>query len=310
MEEDNVNKEFDYRKILGYKRKESIKFSTFIERFLDNPECTMQTSAGLILDAIKHFGYEIVVRSGEPILRYKVFHDLFSNGINAVYGQETCIKRIIDVIDSVDKEAGPKRGLVLVGPPASGKTNVVDLISQAVEEYTKQEITKIYTFYWRLSNEDGRELELRSSLIPNPLLLFPITLQLENGEVIRPREELMNHVKEVHGRPLQIPTYYQYATPDKRTLDIMQALMQNPRNAGKHLYDLIEEYVRVEEIEFSNAQGRGISNVDDMAQLKTYVRPFTLASEDVSLLNEHLQGKFLCIKYLWLISRPLLSRSN
>jgi predicted Ser/Thr protein kinase len=103
----------------------------------------------------------------------------------------------------------------------------------------------------------------------------------------------MRHVKEVHGVPLQIPTYYEYATPDKRTLDIMVALMQNPRNAGKQLHELIEEYVRIEEVEFSNAQGRGIANVDDMSQLKTYVRPFTLASEDVSLLNEHLQGKFM-----------------
>jgi predicted Ser/Thr protein kinase len=290
---DTDQQEFDYKSLLGYKRKESMKFSVFIERFLKEPSCMMQTSAGLILDSIKYFGYEIMVRSGEPILRYKVFQDLFSNGINAVYGQELCIKRIIDVIESVDKEAGPKRGLVLVGPPASGKTNVVDLISQAIEEYTKQTTDKVYTFFWKLGNDDGRELELRSSLMPNPLLLFPITLQLEDGRIIRPRDELFQYLKDRFGKTLRVPSYYEFATPDKRTLDILMALMQNPRNSGKELYEIIEEYVRIEELEFSNSQGRGIANVDDMSQLKTYIRPFTLSAEDVTLLNEHLQGKFM-----------------
>lgn len=284
---------FDYKRLLDFTKRDPMLFSEFIDKFIEHPENMLKTSAGLILEAMKFFGYEILIRSGEPILRYKVFHDLFSNGINAVYGQETCIKRIIDVIESVDKEAGPKRGIVMVGPPASGKTNIVDLISQALEEYTKQTSVKLYSCYWRLSNEQGRVLELRSSLMPNPLLLFPITLQLDNGEVIRPRQELFDYIKEKTGRPITIPSYYEYATPDKRTLDILQALLQNPRNKGKSYSELIEEYVRIEVVEFSNSQGRGITNVDDMSQLKTFVRPFTLASEDVSLLNEHLQGKFM-----------------
>ncbi|MCH2207598.1 MAG: hypothetical protein MK132_17215 [Lentisphaerales bacterium] len=290
---DDTQEPFDYKKLLSYKRSESMRFSTFIEQFLDKPEVMLKTSAGLILDAIKHFGYEIVIRSGEPILRYKIFHDLFSNGINAVYGQETCIKRIIDVIESVEKEAGPKRGIVMVGPPASGKTNIVYLISQALEEFSKQTDYKLYTFYWQLENDVGRELELRSSLMPNPLLLFPITLKMPDGRIIRPRQELFDHIQEKFGRPINIPSYFEYATPDKRSLDILMALMQNPKNEGMELYDIIEKYVRIEEINFSNAQGRGIANVDDMSQLKTFIRPFTLAPEDVSLLNEHLQGKFM-----------------
>ncbi|MCM8530953.1 MAG: hypothetical protein NE330_07320, partial [Lentisphaeraceae bacterium] len=284
---------FDYKKLLSYKKNESMLFSEFIEEFLTKPEGALKTSAGLILDAIKHFGYEIVIRSGEPILRYKIFHDLFSNGINAVYGQETCIKRIIDVIESVEKEAGPKRGIVLVGPPASGKTNIVDLISQALEEFSKRSEYRLYTFYRRLTNEEGRELELRCSLTPNRLVLFPITLNMPDGRIIRPRQELFEYIQEKSGRPLSVPSYFEYATPDKRTLDILMALMQNPKNAGKELYEVIEEYVRIEEINFSNAQGLGISNVDDMSQLKTYIKPFTLAAEDVSLLNQHLQGKFM-----------------
>ena len=284
---------FDYRELLGFQPKTPLRFSQFIENFMENPDGMLKTSAAIILEAIKHFGYEIVVRSGEPILRYKVFHDLFSNGINAVYGQEKCIKRIIDVIESVDKEAGPKRGIVMVGPPASGKTNICDLISQALEQYTKESSVKLYTFIWKLTNDSERELELRSSLLPNPLLLFPITLQKNDGTISRPRQELFEQVQKLHGRVIHIPSYFRYATLDKRSLDIMVTLMQNSRNQGKSLFELLEEYIRIEEIEFSNSQGKGIANTDDMSNLKVYVRPFTLAAEDISLLNEHVQGKFM-----------------
>ncbi|MEN9360772.1 MAG: hypothetical protein RL095_2307 [Verrucomicrobiota bacterium] len=290
---DETSPSFDYRALLAHRRKEPMRFSAWIDSFMADPEGLLRTSAGLILDAIKSFGTEIIVRGGEPILRYKVFEDPFAKGLNAVYGQEICIKRIIDVIESVDKESGPKRGIVLVGPPASGKTNIVDLLALALEEYTKTREVRLYNFVWRLTNASGRELELRSALAPNPILLFPPSLTLADGSVARPRQELFDEIARRLRRNLSIPSYYQYATADKRTLDILAALMQNQRNQGKSLFDILEEYVRVEEITFSNAQGRGIANVDDMRQLETYVRPFTLAHEDVSLLNEHLQGKFM-----------------
>jgi len=296
MESDSPpNQTFDYRSLLGLEKRTSLRFSEFVERFMENPESVLKTSASMILEAIKFFGLEIVVRSGEPCLRYKVFQDHFSNGINAVFGQEFCIKRIIDVIESVDKESGPKRGIVLVGPPASGKTNIVDLISRALEEYSKENRQKQYTFFFRLQNGDGRELEIRSSLMPNPILLFPITLQNHDGTVSRPRQEIFEHAARLHGKEdrLNIPSYYQYATLDKRSLDILESLRQNPRNEGKSLYELIDEYIRVEEVEYSVARGKGVVNIDDMRQLRVTLRPINLADDDMRLLNDHFQGKLM-----------------
>ncbi|MBN4073980.1 hypothetical protein JYT61_00305 [bacterium AH-315-E10] len=286
---------FNYKNLLGYHRTKPMRFSQFVEGFIESPNKELKTSASIILDAIKHFGFEIVVRSGEPVLHYKIFNDLFSNGINAVYGQEHCIKRVIDVIESVDKESGPKRGIVMVGPPASGKTNIVDLISQALEEYSKQDNVNLYSFFIQLENDQGRTLELRSALMPNPILLFPITLQLPDGSVTRPREELFNYIKEKHryNESVKIPTYYQYATMDKRIYDILETLMQNPMNDGMSLFEIVEKYVRIEKITYSNVQGKGIANIDDMKHLQAYVRPFTLSEADINLLNEHLQGKFM-----------------
>lgn len=281
--------EFNYRDILRYYRKSSMQFSDFVELLMKEPERVLVTSSQLIYSAIKHFGFEIVVRSGEPVVSYRIFKDVFAGGINAVFGQEFCIKNIVEVIESVGKESGPNRGLVLVGPPASGKTNIVDLISLALEEYTKEKNVRLYTFYFLFKDDAGREVELRTNFIHNPVLLFPTLLNREEG-ITHPRQQLFEHIasRQPEDAHFVIPTFYQNATLDKRSFDILESLLHNPRNAGKSLFDVIEEYVRVEEIEFSNAQAQGIANIDDMNQLRTVIRPIELGREGLEVLAGHM----------------------
>lgn len=283
--------EFNFDRILGYSRKRSLSLREFVEQAAGDPHTCLHTSSSLIAEAVKHFGYEIVVRSGEPTINYQVFADPFSNGINEVCGQEFCAKQIVDVIESVGKESGPSRGIILVGPPASGKTNIVDLICQALEEYSKQPNVKLYTFYFRFSDGDEQRLEIRPAFAQNPILLFPPVLQ-QGDHLVHPRKEFFNHLQSQQGNQetIRIPTYYQHATLDKRSMNILQALLQNPRNEGKSLSEIIEEYVRIEELEFSNAQARGIANIDDMSQLKVRTHPIEMGERLRAMLAEHLPG--------------------
>ncbi|MBF0288477.1 MAG: hypothetical protein HQM14_11725 [SAR324 cluster bacterium] len=283
---------FDYKALLGYQSKKTVKFSEFVEGFLESPENYLQTSSTCISESIKYFGFEIVIRSGEPIISYNVFKDLFSNGINAVFGQEFCIKQIMNVVESADKEVGPNRGVVLVGPPASGKTNIVDLIAQALEEYTQHETIKLYSFYFQFSSDSGRVVEIRSAFRHSPLLLFPLILQKEEGGFTCPRRELFEQINKGRSeyKKILIPSHYLNASLDRRHLDIIEALIQNPRNKGKSLFDILEEVVRVEELEFSNAQAKGISNIDDLRLLKIHTHPIELVDEDRAILKEHLPG--------------------
>lgn len=283
--------DFNFDRILGYSKKRSLSFREFVEEAVSNPWQCLHTSSSLIAEAVKHFGYEIVVRSGEPTINYKIFADPFSNGINEVCGQEFCAKQIIDVIESVGKESGPSRGIILVGPPASGKTNIVDLICQALEEYTKLPSVKLYSFYFCFSDGQDQRLEIRPAFAQNPILLFPTVLEQED-QLIRPRHEFFEFLQKERAGDgaIRIPTYYQHAALDKRSMNILQALLENPRNQGKSLFDIIEEYVRVEEIEFSNALARGIANIDDMAQLKVQTRPLEVGEKLGAMLAEHLPG--------------------
>jgi hypothetical protein len=283
---------FNFDSIMGHAKKRSLSFDEFISEVVKNPLQCLHTSSSLISEAVKHFGYEIVVRSGEPTINYRIFADPFANGINEVCGQEFCSKQIIDVIESVGKESGPSRGIILVGPPASGKTNIVDLICQALEEYTKQPSVKLYSLFFCFSDGNDYRLEMRPAFAQNPILLFPTALE-QAGELIHPRREFFEWLQgeqDGQGDVIRIPTYYQHASLDKRSMNILQALLENPRNRGKSLSDIIQEYIRVEEIEFSNAQARGIANIDDMNQLRVRATPMKMGERLSAILAEHLPG--------------------
>lgn len=281
----------EFRSLLGRLRKRSLRFSEFVDYLVEKPDEALRTSSTLIWEAIEHFGFRIVVRSGEPTLSYEIFKDPFSGGTNAVFGQEFCIKHVVDVIEAMGKESGPNRGIVLVGPPASGKTNIVDLISLALEEYTKEHHTSIFTFFFRFEGRNGRVVELRPQFLHNPVLLFPTSLQ-EDSSIRHPRHELFELINARRGKheKIIVPAYFQHANLDKRSLDILESLLLHPRNIGKTLFDVIEEYVRVEEVEFSNAQAKGIANIDDMRELRITVHPVELGEDDRAVLAEHLPG--------------------
>ncbi|MCB1050289.1 MAG: hypothetical protein KDC71_06765 [Acidobacteria bacterium] len=288
---------FNYRDALGYTRKRTLRFHEFVDAFIENPVPYLHTSSTLIAEAIKHFGFSILVRSGEPVISYEVFKDIFSNGTNAVFGQEFCIKQVVDAIESAGKETGPNRGLILVGPPASGKTNIIDLITLALEEYTKLNQGTLFSFFFQFKDpETDRTVEVWSSFRHNPIFLFPTILQRKD-KVCKPRIELFEFINgqrlERGQKKLVFPTYFQNGSLDKCSFDILESLLQNPRNRGKSLYDIIEEYVRVEEIVFSNAQANGISNVDDMRALRVRLMPFDLGPDDRAIINHHLPGNTL-----------------
>ena len=281
---------FNYREVLGFKRQKTLQFSEFVDHFMENPEPYLLTSTTLITNAIRHFGFSIVVRSGEPVISYNIFDDPFCNGINAVFGQELCIKQIVDVIDSAAKETGPNRGIVLVGPPASGKTNIVDIIAMALEEYTKHCDVKLYSFFFLFTDkETNRSIEIWNSFRHSPILLFPTLLQKDH-ETRKPRHELFASInrrrRETGQKPILFPNFFLNASLDKCSMDIIERLLHNPNHEGMSLYDILDQYLRVEEIVFSNPQAQGIANIDDMKQLNVVTSPRDLGPTDRAFLSK------------------------
>jgi len=270
------------KKLLNYKFERNIKWSDYLQMVMETPEPHLKLSTDLILDAIKSYGYKIKMRNGQPVISYNVFSDPFSRGLNAIHGQETCIKSVIDIVYSINKETGPNRGIVLVGPPASGKTNICDLITKAVEEYVKNGNTKMYTFSFVFDDS----VYIKTSCNHNPLLLFPTILRNDN-EVKNPREEFFDMLKSEH-LDLHIPSFYKDATLDKKVMDIIEGLVMNPKHQNKSLFEILEEYVVIQEFEYSMVQGRGIANIDNMSLLKSDIKKTTLHRKDLETVTKHL----------------------
>lgn len=270
------------KEFLSYKHRRDISFSDYLEMVQKDPQPHLKLSTDLILDAIKSYGWTIKMRNGQPVISYNVFKDPFSRGLNAIHGQETCIKSIIDIIYSINKETGPNRGMVLVGPPASGKTNICELITKAVEEYVKDGKIKLYTFAFKF----GDTTYIKTSFNHNPILLFPTSLRTES-DTRNPRQQFLDLLKEEH-YDLHIPSFYKDATLDKKIMDIIEGLLGNPDHKDKTLFDILDEYVVISEFEYSMVQGRGISNIDNMSLLKSEIKKTTLHRRDIEAVTKHL----------------------
>jgi len=275
---------FDYKKYLINPKAKSNSFSSFMENLIERPKSFLYTSPSLIADAIRSFGYEIVVRSGEPVVNYAIFSDPFSNGVNAIYGQEFCIDKILDIIDSADQESIPRRGNILVGPPSSGKTNIIDMMTRGLEEYTRKENVEVCTFFVVFRKGD-KKFVFKSPFLHNPILLIPITSE-KDGKIIYPRKEFFAEL-EKNNSGLIIPNYYKNATLDKVTLDILDHIIENSKDSYS---EMLNKHIMVERTNFSIAQGIGIANIDDMSKLKVNTKKMNVGSFFKDILDSFIPG--------------------
>lgn len=102
-------------------------FSDYLGLVTENPSL-VRLSHGLVYDAILSHGVE-VSRDGEPV--YGLFED-------QIFGLEADLHRIVQYFAaSAQRLEVRKRILLLLGPPASGKSSVVELLKRALERYAR-----------------------------------------------------------------------------------------------------------------------------------------------------------------------------
>ena len=98
--------------------------------------CTPRLAHSLVYDAILDHGVEQSTQSGNP--KYRLFDD-------KVYGQDETIESIVEYFASSSRRLEiRKRILLLLGPPASGKSTIVALIKEALEQFTRTDEGAVY----------------------------------------------------------------------------------------------------------------------------------------------------------------------
>ena len=137
---EDVNDRFSIKSILGESEDEVARldwegsFSDYLSKVVENPSLA-RLSHSLVHDAILFHGVD---GSHEGELKYGLFED-------KIFGLDDDLHRIVQYFASAAQRLEVrKRILLLLGPPASGKSSVVDLIKRALERYTRTDQGAVY----------------------------------------------------------------------------------------------------------------------------------------------------------------------
>lgn len=165
-------------------------FEEYLEIVYRNPK-VVRNSFQRLYDMIMSYRTEEYSAFKQKLVHYKFFDDPFSNGKDAIFGLDTYLMKLVDVIKAAARGYGPERRIVLLhGPVGSSKSTIVRLFKRGLEEYSKTPEGAIYSYYWRIDNEDGSVEMIECPMRSDPLKLIPegsrkkvfAELNLDGGE--------------------------------------------------------------------------------------------------------------------------------
>ncbi len=159
-------------------------FQDYIDIVTKKPQVT-RNAFQRMYDMIMSYGYEEFIDVKKTIKRYNFFKDEDHNGLDAVYGLEISLMKLVDVFKAAAKNYGPeKRVLLLHGPVGSAKSTIVRLLKEGLELYSKKDEGAMYTFKWIDPNPPtgqdkllGGERFLKCPIHEEPLKLIPEDLR-------------------------------------------------------------------------------------------------------------------------------------
>jgi serine protein kinase len=127
-----------------------------------------------VYDMILHFGTSKYSYLKQEYVHYKFFDDPLDKGADAVYGLDASLMRLVETFKSAAQGYGTDRRILLLhGPVGSSKSTIVRLLKKGLEYYSLMDEGALYTFSWKLPNEQG-QIELHPCpMNEEPLKLIP-----------------------------------------------------------------------------------------------------------------------------------------
>jgi len=127
-----------------------------------------------IYDMIVSYGVEEYTENKEKLVRYKFFSDPDNEGEDAVYGLEKPLMHLVNIFKSASRHYGTERRVLLLhGPVGSAKSTIVRLLKKGLETYSRTREGALYTFAWRLTDQNGEEVLDPCPMHEEPLHLMP-----------------------------------------------------------------------------------------------------------------------------------------
>lgn len=164
---------------------ESLSLDSFLE-YAKNNVNSVADSVTYLLRAIEHFGTRTIMEDGEEKERYVFFDDPYGDGEHAILGNTDELNELVDELRRRSSEEGENNKIIwLLGPTASGKSELKRCIINGLRGFAETEEGAKYTLEWTLDNSSpesnlsygsGDSLSkeyYKSPVNINPLLLLP-----------------------------------------------------------------------------------------------------------------------------------------
>src|SRR6266704_1921078 len=156
-------------------------FEDYLQIVRHNPKVT-RTAFQRMYDMILSKGTREYYEYKKKILHYNFFDDKEHAGIDAIFGLDIPLMKLVNVFKSAAQRYGTeKRVLLLHGPVGSSKSTIVRLLKKGLEDYSRTPEGALYSFVWVLQGEIGRKKTDQTEVIACPmheeaLHLIPIEL--------------------------------------------------------------------------------------------------------------------------------------
>jgi len=127
-----------------------------------------------VYDMIMHFGSERYNYLKEDYIRYKFFSDPIEKGKDAIFGLDRTLMTLVDFFKSASHGYGTDRRILLLhGPVGSSKSTITRLLKKGLEYYSRLDEGALYSFSWRLPDENGNYTLHPCPMHEEPLKLIP-----------------------------------------------------------------------------------------------------------------------------------------
>src|SRR3954469_18806343 len=125
-------------------------FEDYLTLVRKNPSVT-RSAFQRVYDMILSYGQEEYIDNKKRLSRFNFFKDEHHGGRDAIYRLDIPLMRLVSVLQSAARRAGPERRVTLLhGPVGSWKSTIARLIKRGMEEYSRTPEGALYTCDWVL----------------------------------------------------------------------------------------------------------------------------------------------------------------
>ncbi|MEZ4459708.1 MAG: serine protein kinase [bacterium] len=150
-------------------------FEEYLALVRQDPRIT-RTAYQRMYDMVLSYGSEEYIDNKKKIVKYNFFSDPVNGGHDAIYGLDIPLMRLVNVFKAAANEYGTEKRIILLhGPVGSSKSTIARLLKRGIEEYSKTDDGRLFTFSWTLP-ESLQYLTGGQEVLPDPMNEDPLKL--------------------------------------------------------------------------------------------------------------------------------------